>query len=109
MKRLSLPLECTAFRTSIWDETLYRAWSNIVYQLIPNVKALENSLYQFATIVDADEVLLFERATFLVISHTQLKAHSDSHRFEKVSNIIKQFKLSCAKLGAKFQSVEVRN
>ncbi|CAO1399121.1 unnamed protein product [Diamesa hyperborea] len=109
LKRLSLPLECTAFRTSIWDETLYRAWSNIVYQLIPNVKALENSLYQFATIVDADEVLLFERATFLVISHTQLKPHSDSHRFEKVSNIIKQFKLSCAKLGAKFQSVEVRN
>lgn len=108
LKRLSLPLECTAFRTSIWDETLYRAWSNIVYQLIPNVKALENSLYQFATIVDADEVLLFERATFLVISNTQLKPHSDSHRFEKVSNIIKQFKLSCAKLGAKFQSVEVR-
>lgn len=24
LKRLSLPLECTCFRTSIWDETLYR-------------------------------------------------------------------------------------
>lgn len=95
LKKLSLPLECTAFRTSIWDETLYRAWSSIVYQLIPNVKSLENSLHQFATILDADEVLLFERATFLVISHCQLKHHSDSHRFEKVSNIIKQFKLSC--------------
>lgn len=109
LKKLSLPLECTAFRTSIWDETLYRAWSSIVYQLIPNVKSLENSLHQFATILDADEVLLFERATFLVISYCQLKEHSDSHRFEKVSNIIKQFKLSCAKLGAKFQSMEVRN
>lgn len=109
LKKLSLPLDCTAFRTSIWDETLYRAWSSIVYQLIPNVKSLENSLHQFATILDADEVLLFERATFLVISHCQLKHHSDSHRFEKVSNIIKQFKLSCAKLGAKFQSMEVRN
>lgn len=109
LKKLSLPLECKAFRTSIWDETLYRAWSSIVYQLIPNVKAIESSLHQFATILDADEVLLFERATFLVISHVQLKHHSDSHRFEKVSNIIKQFKLSCAKLGAKFQSMEVRN
>ncbi|XP_070500881.1 ras-related GTP-binding protein A [Chironomus tepperi] len=109
LKKLSLPLECKAFRTSIWDETLYRAWSSIVYQLIPNVKAIESSLHQFATILDADEVLLFERATFLVISHCQLKHHSDSHRFEKVSNIIKQFKLSCAKLGAKFQSMEVRN
>lgn len=109
LKRLSLPLECTCFRTSIWDETLYRAWSNIVYMLIPNVEALEHSLSYFANIIDADEVLLFERATFLVISHCQRKQHRDLHRFEKVSNIIKQFKLSCSKLGAKFQSMEVRN
>ncbi|XP_045471326.1 ras-related GTP-binding protein A isoform X1 [Harmonia axyridis] len=109
LKELSRPLQCTCFRTSIWDETLYRAWSNIVYMLIPNVKELENSLKQFASIVDADEVLLFERATFLVISHYQRKAHRDIHRFEKVSNIIKQFKLSCSKLAAQFQSMEVRN
>ena len=109
IKRLSRPLECTAFRTSIWDETLYRAWSSIVYQLIPNVKALEHSLNYFAKVLDADEVLLFERATFLVISHCQRKQHRDGHRFEKVSNIIKQFKLSCSKLGAKFLSMEVRN
>ena len=25
MKR-SLPLECTCFKTSIWDETLYKVW-----------------------------------------------------------------------------------
>lgn len=25
LKRLSMPLECTCFRTSIWDETLYRS------------------------------------------------------------------------------------
>ena len=29
-------MDCLA--TSIWDETLYRAWSRIVYSLIPNVK-----------------------------------------------------------------------
>lgn len=110
LKRLSKPLDCTCYRTSIWDETLYRAWSNIVYMLIPNVKALELSLTYFANIIDADEVLLFERATFLVISahRCQKKQHRDAHRFEKVSNIIKQFKLSCSKLGAKFQSMEVR-
>ncbi|CAK9811043.1 Ras-related GTP-binding protein A [Anthophora plagiata] len=72
LKRLSLPLECTCFRTSIWDETLYRA-------------------------------------TFLVISYCQRRHHRDVHRFEKVSNIIKQFKLSCSKLAAQFQSMEVRN
>ncbi len=38
----------------------------MVYRLVPNVKQLEHNLQQFATILDADEVLLFEKATFLV-------------------------------------------
>ncbi|XP_054168493.1 ras-related GTP-binding protein A-like [Oppia nitens] len=109
LKRLSRPLDCTCFRTSIWDETLYKAWSTIVYTLIPNVHELEKHLRHFADIIDADEVLLFERATFLVISYCQRKPHRDVHRFEKVSNIIKQFKLSCSKLAAQFQSMEVKN
>jgi Ras-related GTP-binding protein A/B len=101
-------IEC--FRSSIWDETLYKAWSAIVYQLIPNVSSMEQKLKKFAEIVDADEacystqalkhlfrtqVLLFEKATFLVIAQAQRVKHEDVHRFEKVSNIIKQFKLSC--------------
>ncbi|XP_036030115.1 ras-related GTP-binding protein B isoform X1 [Onychomys torridus] len=109
LRRLSRPLECSCFRTSIWDETLYKAWSSIVYQLIPNVQQLELNLRNFAEIIEADEVLLFERATFLVISHYQCKEQRDAHRFEKISNIIKQFKLSCSKLAASFQSMEVRN
>ncbi|XP_041502124.1 ras-related GTP-binding protein B-like isoform X1 [Microtus oregoni] len=109
LRRLSRPLECSCFRTSIWDETLYKAWSSIVYQLIPNVQQLEMNLRNFAEIIEADEVLLFERATFLVISHYQCKEQHDAHRIEKISNIIKQFKLSCSKLAASFQSMEVRN
>jgi len=109
MKRLSKPLQCKCFPTSIWDETLYKAWSSIVYQLIPNVETLETNLMSFADIIDADEVLLFERATFLMISNCQRQQHHDVHRFEKISNIIKQFKLSCSKLAASFQSMEVRN
>lgn len=109
LNRLSKPLECVCFKTSIWDETLYKAWSSIVYTLIPNVQQLESNLEQFTNIIDANEVLLFERATFLIISHCQRKQHHDVHRFEKVSNIIKQFKLSCSKLAAQFQSMEVRN
>jgi len=66
-----------------------------VYSLIPNVKLLETHLRNFCSICEADEVVLFERATFLVISHSTLKEHPDVHRFEKISNIIKQFKLSC--------------
>ena len=44
-----------------------------------------------------------------MISHAQRSQHRDVHRFEKISNIIKQFKLSCSKLAANFQSMEVRN
>ena len=49
-----------------------QAWSNIVHLLIPNVNQLELSLSNFASILDADEVLLFERATFLVSSSVQV-------------------------------------
>jgi Ras-related GTP-binding protein A/B len=184
------------FGTSIWDETLYKAWSEIVTNLIPNIRLLENQLNKFCKVCDADEVVLFERATFLVISHAQADAvpednevltlppapasmagtpgsasamtmgdnnedpnltslasspartaedansdmpmdaasndeavaaaypnnqkmmmvahvprtpHFDAHRFEKISNIVKQFKLSCGKAQSQFQGMQVRN
>ena len=70
--------------------------------LIPNVSEVEKSLAEFAEIMEADEVLLFEKSTFLIIAHAQRTDHRDIHRFEKISNIIKQFKLSCIKLAAQF-------
>jgi len=180
------------FGTSIWDETLYKAWSEIVTNLIPNIRLLESHLNNFCKVCDADEVVLFERATFLVISQAQADSsgddnllttgpgdakeaitqphssspsgadgapgldeaaqpsaddtndtgstsgivvppddldsaavtplpsqhtprhpartpHFDAHRFEKISNIVKQFKLSCGKAQAQFQGMEVRN
>ena len=195
------------FGTSIWDETLYKAWSEIVTNLIPNIGVLESHLSDFCSICDADEVVLFERATFLVISHAQarkdgedgggggrgmmltegnreddrvgksvdgvgneggtalltdkelndssvtspqitsnernvdekskpsrspdpskssnkhhqqppppraIKSSSatpqfDAHRFEKISNIVKQFKLSCGKAQSQFQGMDVCN
>ena len=73
-----------------------------MYMLIPNVSEVEKSLGEFAAIMEADEVLLFEKSTFLIIAHAQRTEHRDVHRFEKISNIIKQFKLSCIKLAAQF-------
>lgn len=48
-------------------ESLYKAWSAIVYALIPQVDRLEGMLESFAESCDADEVVLFERTTFLFI------------------------------------------
>lgn len=109
VRHRSKPLEATCFRTSIWDETLYKAWSSLVCSLIPNITELETHLGSFCDICESDEIVLFERATFLVIAHSTRKDQRDIHRFEKISNIIKQFKLSCGKVGAQFQSMEARN
>jgi len=64
------------FGTSIWDETLYKAWSEIVRYLIPNIGVLQSHLDDFCRVCDADEVVLFEKATFLVISHSTAGAHA---------------------------------
>lgn len=99
--------EC--FKTSIWDETLYKAWSTIVSIMLPNIRQLEESLKQICCTLNADEVVLFEKSTFLVISHYDKVNHDDIHRFEKISNIIKQFKLSCIKTNYSFVSMVVKN
>ena len=38
-----------------------------------------------------------------------VQPHGDIHRFEKISNIIKQFKLSCGKMQSQFQGMMVGN
>jgi len=102
-------LESLVLERQFGTKTLYKAWSTIVYSLIPNIKGLEVHLKKFCEVCEADEIVLFEKATFLVISHAMTKEHKDDHRFEKISNIIKQFKLSCSKSQAQFQSMEVKN
>ena len=97
------------FATSIWDETLYKAWSAIVCELVPNVQVLERHLATFCEACEADEAVLFERASFLVIAHAALRRHGDGQRYEKISNIIKQFKLSVNRQQARFESVSVGN
>lgn len=109
LEHLSKPMEISCYATSIWDETLYKAWSNIMKLLVPNVRELDLKLKRFADILNADEVLLFEKETFLVVSYHMRKEHPDGHRFEKISNIIKQFKLSCKRMQSLFKKIEVRN
>jgi len=101
--------------------SLLPAWSEIVTNLIPNISLLETHLNNFCHVCDADEVVLFERATFLVIAHasqfgkdastsgSSSSIQLDAHRFEKISNIVKQFKLSCGKAQSQFQGMQVGN
>jgi len=113
LREMSLPFVPICFQTSIWEETLYKAWSRIVYSLIPNAETIQQHLNQFMKITEAEEVVLFEKATFLDISHTTQErsedVYKDGQRFERISNIIKMFKLSCMKSGTALQSMRIHN
>lgn len=67
--------------TSIWEVTLYKAWTDIVSSLIGNGDVLKSSLEKFASSINADEVMLFEKSTFLLTSHYASKTINDDQRY----------------------------
>lgn len=87
------------YATSIWDQTLYKAWGGIVHTLVPNLQTIETYLRKLADVADAEEIVLFESTTFLTVtSVTSDLGESNPHpdRFEKLSNVIKTFKQTLA-------------
>ncbi|CCG25990.1 GTP-binding protein [Candida orthopsilosis Co 90-125] len=127
LQKISNPyhFKLIGFPTSIWDESLYKAWSQIVCSLIPNINLFNNNIIKFNSILDAEEIILFEKTTFLVISSTtsikQQQQHKltngsqkeeseelDPKRFEKISNIIKTYKQSISKLRTNFNNLIIR-
>lgn len=126
LQNISNPFQfkLVGFSTSIWDESLYKAWSLIVCSLIPNMNLFNSNLLKFNQVLDAEEIILFEKTTFLVISSTasiqkQLQRQNaselsgtteslDPKRFEKISNIIKTYKQSISKLRTNFHNLVIR-
>ena len=107
-------LAITCFATSIWDETLFKAWSQIVCSLLEDETLLKNELNILCNKCKADEIVLFEAATLLFIAHSSSSDkhknnNGDSPRFERIANIVKQFKLRCNKARYLFQSMVVSN
>ncbi|KAG1164146.1 hypothetical protein G6F37_000561 [Rhizopus arrhizus] len=98
----SEPVQVQVFQTSIWDESLYAAWSKIIRCLVPNINALQNGLNKFCDICDADEIVLFERTTLLVIANSASIYHPDPQRKERCSN---QMQLKGSTFTAYFDSL----
>ncbi|ORX41120.1 Gtr1/RagA G protein conserved region-domain-containing protein [Kockovaella imperatae] len=113
------------FPTSIWDESLYKAWSSVIHTLIPNINLITAHLTYLRDICMAVEAVAFEAETFLVISksgspldsneaelddqETRYGAGSLSkHRFEKISEIIKGFRKTCQRTGESFTGFEAK-
>ncbi|KAM0755508.1 hypothetical protein T439DRAFT_307924 [Meredithblackwellia eburnea MCA 4105] len=103
--------ELKFFGTSIWNETLYKAWSVVVAHLMPSLSSLRSHLSHFLSVTSAAEVVLFERTTFLVIASVTAPEYDvedsewDKRRFERISTMVKAFKLGCTKIRAPFQSL----
>ncbi|GAA5965721.1 hypothetical protein JCM3765_003231 [Sporobolomyces pararoseus] len=105
--------------TSIWNETLYRAWSIVVSHLMPSLSLLRHHLENYLSLTSSLELVLFERTTFLVISSVTKKREDmtedekrlvsgwEERRFERVSTMVKGFKGSCNKLHLPFTSLSL--
>ncbi|TAQ91250.1 hypothetical protein B7494_g433 [Chlorociboria aeruginascens] len=97
------------FATSIWDQSLYKAWAEIIHDLVPNLTEIEKNLGNLGLFMQAEEVLLFERSSFLVVSSwtSPIGALNPTHdRFERLSNIIKNFKQSTSRYTGTPKSAE---
>lgn len=101
------------FSTSIWDETIYKAWSTIVQTLIPEIGSLNKPLETFGRLCCACEVIVFEVATSLVVARwtdaslTDQIGAVDERRFERASAIVKAFKSTSARIRSPFKSMEI--
>jgi Ras-related GTP-binding protein A/B len=96
----SAPFTIDTFGSSIWDQSLYKAWAGIVHKLIPNLYVIERFLAAFAKKIDAEEVILFERSTFLTVTSVASEIGSLNpifDRHERLSNIMKAFKHCAAR------------
>ena len=97
------------FATSIWDQSLYKAWAEIIHDLVPNLDQIEKHLGELGEMIEAEEVLLFERSSFLVVSSWCSKIggmNPTSDRFERLSNIIKNFKQTTSRYTGTPKSAE---
>ena len=88
-------IDIQPFATSIWDQSLYKAWSSIIHDLIPNLAIIEKELSALGQAIEAEEIFLYERTSFLVVStwHSDEAARNPHRdREERLSNVMKTFK-----------------
>lgn len=93
-------VELTPFATSIWDQSLYKAWASIIHDLVPNLAVIESQLEALGKLIGAEELLLFERTSFLVVSSwssDEGQNNPTADRQERISNILKHFKQSISR------------
>ncbi|KAF4120728.1 hypothetical protein GMORB2_2732 [Geosmithia morbida] len=93
-------VDLVPFATSIWDQSLYKAWASIIHDLVPNLSVIEQNLANLGQAIEAEELLLFERTSFLAVSSwtsPEGQRNPTEDRLERMSNIMKHFKQSISR------------
>ena len=101
-------LKTVIFQTSIWDISLYKAWANIISDLIPKVDKIKDMLKKFINACWADEVTLLEKNTLLKIVAVNDKDINDNERFEKMTELIKKLKNTCKLESESFKEIYIK-
>ena len=101
-------LKTVIFQTSIWDISLYKAWANIISDLIPKVDKVKDILKKFNSACWADEVTLLDKNTLLKILAVNDKDIDDNERFEKITEIIKKLKNTCKSESESFKEIYIK-
>ena len=101
-------LKLIFLQTSIWDISIYKAWSNIFSEFIPKLDKVKELLKKFVSACWADEVVLLEKNTLIKICSYNDKELNDNERFEKMSEILKRFKYSCKIDSSVFKDITIK-
>lgn len=83
--------EINVYETSIWENSLYKVFSNILSSIIKYNEKIKKILEEYANACEADEIVLFDRKTLLTICSFNKKEIKDGERFEKISYSLKKF------------------
>jgi Ras-related GTP-binding protein A/B len=99
----------TCFPTTIWEHSLFKAWSCIMRSITMNIEKLRKGLEILTEACGAEKIILFEKNSFLYICNSG--KNEDEKIYESFSRIIKKMKLSFMKNDKQFinMKLELKN
>jgi Ras-related GTP-binding protein A/B len=93
------------FATTIWDDSLFKAWSDILQCLVPHLSILQAYLRHSVAAMDIVEASVFDSVTFLTVCSVVREGHQ--REAARVTSALKGFKLSCTKSHRSFVDLVV--
>lgn len=97
------------YQTSIWEISLFKAFSKILSCFINNEGKIKKILEEYSNACEADEVILFDKFTLLSIASFNNKNIKDEERFEKICYSIKKFESNNKLIFNKINELVIKN